>query len=239
MSIFSLHQIGVVRSCFPEKFGIPRQAGLAPSARATIEMVPPFNRLEMFRGLACFSHIWVHFIFHQAVNDGWKSTVRPPRLGGKQRLGIFATRSPHRPSFLGLSVVELRHIRAVQNGVTLEVAGIDLLDQTPVVDIKPYLPYSDAIEHAGGGRLAKAGCSDMRVIFSDQAQRFCRSYEEKTGKPLQQLIEELLEQDPRPANQKHQKTAFGMALWELNIRWRVQDSKIFVISCREQVAGDR
>ncbi|THB76610.1 MAG: tRNA (N6-threonylcarbamoyladenosine(37)-N6)-methyltransferase TrmO [Desulfobulbaceae bacterium] len=236
MRKISLNQIGVIKSCFPEKFGIPRQPGLAPSARAIIEMIPPFNRLEMFHGIEQFSHIWVHFIFHQAVNDGWKSTVRPPRLGGSQRMGIFATRSPHRPAFLGMSAVELLGINQIQEKVIVEIGGIDLLDQTPVIDIKPYLSYSDALDKATGGNFANEGSHDFRVIFSDQANSFCVEYEERTGNPLKQLIQEILAADPRPASQKNHKAEYGMILWEINVRWQIQGLEILVMSCQKQGA---
>ncbi|MCK5516240.1 MAG: tRNA (N6-threonylcarbamoyladenosine(37)-N6)-methyltransferase TrmO, partial [Desulfobulbaceae bacterium] len=140
--------IGVIHSCFSEKFGIPRQSGMVKSATAFLELLPPFNRKEMVRGLDGFSHIWVHFFFHQVVEEGWRPTVRPPWLGGKKRVGIFATRSPHRPNHIGMSAVKLVDIRREKKTYLIEVTGVDFLDQTPVLDIKPYVPYCDSVETA-------------------------------------------------------------------------------------------
>jgi tRNA-Thr(GGU) m(6)t(6)A37 methyltransferase TsaA len=217
--------IGRVRSCFPEKFGIPRQSGLVGSARATIELVPPFDREEMWRGLEQFSHIWVHFLFHQAVAAGWKNTVRPPRLGGRKRLGVFATRSPHRPNHLGLSVVRLLAVSCREGHCCLEVSGVDMLDGSPVIDIKPYLPYSDAIPQAHGGAdgFGRGAADKLKVCFSQEAKCFCDNYRQETERDLQALIIEMLRHDPRPASQKGNKKEFGMSLWNVNIRWRIED----------------
>ncbi|MBE0584885.1 MAG: tRNA (N6-threonylcarbamoyladenosine(37)-N6)-methyltransferase TrmO, partial [Desulfofustis sp.] len=129
--------IGIIRSCYRQKFGIPRQAGLTPSASAELQLVRPFARREMIQGLEQFSHLWLLFLFHGVVGDGWQATVRPPRLGGRKRIGVFATRSPHRPNHIGLSAVRLLGIESDGDGVTLALGGVDLLDGTPVLDIKP------------------------------------------------------------------------------------------------------
>lgn len=225
----SIEIIGHVSSCFTEKFGTPRQSGLVPSAEARIRLVPPFNRAEMVRGLEEFSHIWVHFLFHQACSDGWKPTVRPPRLGGSSRKGVWATRSPHRPNFMGLSAVQLKSIE-LDNGVELLVAGIDLMDGTPVLDIKPYLPSSDRIEEAGEG-WAGPDFEPLEVHFSAAAAEFCRAYEARTATPLRRLIVEVLRQDPRPASQRGRKEMYGMRLHDVNVRWQVNAASCQVISC--------
>ena len=149
--ICTIFPIARIHSCFSEKFGIPRQPGLAAKATARMEMLPPYDRSEMVRGLEKFSHIWIHFLFHDAITEGWRPTVRPPWLGGRKRVGVFASRSPHRPNFIGLSVVRLLEIHLEGKRLFLELAGVDFLDQTPVFDIKPYLPYSDRIIEATGG----------------------------------------------------------------------------------------
>ena len=228
--VFKVDVIGVVHSCFPEKFGIPRQAGLAPSALATIELIDPFNRQEMVRGLETFSHIWVQFLFHQSLSEGWKATVRPPRMGGKERLGVFATRSPHRPNHLGLSAVRLLELRLSGGSVELDIAGVDLLDGTPVLDLKPYIPYSDCLQEATGGWL-KNPFPEMQVKFSAQAEVFCDHYQQQHGRPLSALIREVLKTDPRPASQRSNRTGFGISFWDVNIRWKVSGNSCSVEEC--------
>jgi tRNA-Thr(GGU) m(6)t(6)A37 methyltransferase TsaA len=223
--------IGYVSSCFKEKFGTPRQCGLVPAAEARLKLVAPFNRRETVRGLEDFSHIWINFLFHQARGDGWKTTVRPPRLGGDRRMGVWATRSPHRPNFMGLSVVELKAID-FSNGVELVVAGVDFLDGTPVLDIKPYLPSSDSIRDATEG-WAGQECGALEVGFSAAATHFCTQYEAETGVPLYQLISEILKEDPRPASQKDKKKTYGMRLCNVNVRWRVSGSVCLVLGCEK------
>lgn len=222
--------IGIVHSCFSEKFGIPRQAGMAPSALATIELLEPFNREEMIRGLETFSHIWVQFLFHHSVSEGWKAMVRPPRLGGKERLGVFATRSPHRPNHIGLSAVRLLEVRCSGGHVELDIAGVDLLDGTPVLDIKPYVPYSDCLKEATRGWL-ETPFREMEVKFSRQAETFCALYEKEHGRPLSSLIREVLATDPRPASQRSRRFGFGVSFWDVNIRWDVSGNSCNVVRC--------
>ncbi len=145
-----IEPVGVIESCFKEKFGIPRQPGLVEAACASLRLLPPYDRAEAVRGLEGFSHVWLIFGFHATAAQGWRPTVRPPRLGGNARLGVFATRSTFRPNPLGLSVVRLLDIDT-RRGVQLQLAGGDLLNGTPVYDIKPYLPYADALSEAVGG----------------------------------------------------------------------------------------
>ena len=228
---FTIHTIGVIRSCFVEKFGIPRQPGLAPSACAEIELVEPYNRQEMVQGLERFSHIWIQFLFHETLSEGWKATVRPPRLGGNRRMGVFATRSPHRPNHLGLSAVRLLGIKTGDDRVRLELGGVDLLDGTPVVDIKPYIPYADCLKDASAGWLSDDFIK-MSVEFLHEPAEFCREYERTTGRKLARLIEEILEQDPRPASQRDRKHHFGMMLWEVNVRWKIDKERCVVTACQ-------
>jgi tRNA-Thr(GGU) m(6)t(6)A37 methyltransferase TsaA len=227
----SIDIIAYVNSCFTEKFGTPRQGGLVALAEARLVLVEPFNRREMVRGLEDFSHIWIHFLFHQARADGWKTTVRPPRLGGDKRIGVWATRSPHRPNFMGLSVVKLKGIE-FSNGVELVVAGVDLLDGTPVFDIKPYLPSSDSIEEAAEG-WAEQEFAALEVDFLPAADKFCTDYEAESGVPLQQLIREILREDPRPASQREKKDMYGMRLYNVNVRWQVSGAACLVLSCEK------
>jgi len=228
----SIEIIGYVTSCFTEKFAVPRQPGLTPSASARLRMVPPFNRKEMVRGLETFSHIWVQFLFHAASAEGWKPTVRPPRLGGTARRGVWATRSPHRPNFIGLSAVRLVEVD-VSEGVELVLGGIDLLDGTPVIDIKPYLPESDRMEGASDGWSAEP-FAELVVQFSAEAADFCRTYEQSTGSPLCSLITEVLQTDPRPASQRNRREEFGMLLWDVNVRWRTEGDVCRVLYCERR-----
>ena len=217
-----MQPIGIIHSCFTEKFGIPRQAGMVPAATARLELLPPFNRDEMVRGVEQFSHLWVHFLFHRTVAEGWKPTVRPPWLGGQKRVGVFASRSPHRPNHLGLSAVKLEAIVKEKGSIFLNLSGVDFLDRTPVLDIKPYIPYSDCLPSASCG-YAHGMQAEVRITFTAEASAFCARYESETGRNLTQLIGEMLRHDPRPASQKKHKSRYGMLLWDVNIRWCVEE----------------
>ncbi|RRJ85437.1 tRNA (N6-threonylcarbamoyladenosine(37)-N6)-methyltransferase TrmO [Aestuariirhabdus litorea] len=220
--------IGIIHSCFRQKFGIPRQPGLVRAARGELELLPPYNRREALAGLEGFSHLWIHFIFHRTMAEGWRPTIRPPRLGGKKRVGVFATRSTHRPNPLGMSVVRLESIVEREGKLLLELSGIDLLDQTPVVDIKPYLPYADIIDDASGG-FAPEPDGGAAVRFTVEVEQFCDHYQRQTRRDLRSLVEQILAQDPRPAY-LHQSSerSYGMHLWELNVRWRIEDGGFLV-----------
>lgn len=228
--ICTIQPIGVIRSCFTEKFGIPRQPGMIKSAVAELELYQEFNREEMLRGLEQFSHVWVHFLFHETVSEGWKPTIRPPWLGGKKRVGVFASRSPHRPNHMGLSAVRLNGIIRKGQRYVLELSGVDFLDLTPVLDIKPYVPYSDCLPGASSG-YAHGRRPSVHLEFSAESTAFCTAYQQKTGRNLQQLVQEMIENDPRPASQKGNRQKFGMLLWDVNIRWRVEEGVFFVEFC--------
>ena len=203
---------------------------MVPAATAELELFPPYGREEVTRGLAQFSHVWIHFVFHKCIEDGWKPTVRPPWLGGSKRVGVLATRSPHRPNHLGLSVVRLVSVAPGKKGVCLQLSGVDLLDGTPVIDVKPYVPYSDSIGSAECG-YAKGEVPEAEVLLSDQVCRFCDAYFARTGRNLRPLITQMIQQDPRPAGQKGVKESFGILLWDVNIRWTVAKQGFLVLSC--------
>ena len=228
---YRISQIGVIHSCYKEKFGVPRQPGLAPLAEGVIELSQEYAEAEAVRGLEQFSHIWVIFLFHQTLNSLWKPTVRPPRLGGNQRMGVFASRSPFRPNHLGLSVVALQHVEASAGRVCLHVNGLDLVDGTPVVDIKPYLPYVDAIPEAVGGYADQSPGKVLRVEFSSLAQQQCQSASEQYPQ-LEKLIEQVLVLDPRPAYSEGGDTerVYGMKLYEFDVKWVVRDDMVHVLS---------
>ena len=155
--MYNLEPIGTIESCFKEKFGIPRQPGLAPAAQATLVLHPPYSNPGAMAGLEAFSHIWLIYIFHAIEKGKWKPTVRPPRLGGNKRTGVFATRSNFRPNPLGISAVKLEKIVPDGETIRLELSGVDLLDGTPVLDIKPYIPFADAHPDATSGWLTDTG----------------------------------------------------------------------------------
>ena len=216
--------IGVVNSCFKEKFGIPRQSGLVKSSSAVIELVSPYNVADAVDGLELSSHIWVHFLFHANTCRDWKAKVRPPRLGGNASMGVFATRSPIRPNPLGLSVVKLNDVVVQKKmrgmSVQLHIAEHDLLEGTPVLDIKPYIPYADSLPDAVN-RFASAEPKQYLVEFSVSAQAVCASAL-AIALQLQSLIVQVLAQDPRPAYQKNDSNKlYGMRLHDWNVRWRV------------------
>jgi tRNA-Thr(GGU) m(6)t(6)A37 methyltransferase TsaA len=223
--------IGRIRTPFAEKFGIPRQAGLAPAAIGEVVLTPPFDRDEMVKGLTKFSHIWLIFVFDQAISEGWRPQVRPPRLGGQEKVGVFASRSPHRPNHLGMSVVRLLGLSRQSGGLVLHVAGIDLLDGTPLLDIKPYLPAADSVAEAVDNFLA-APPPPLAVTVHPQVERFCRQYQEESGRALRQLLVECLACDPRPASQRDERE-FGMRLWDVNIRFRVRDGQAEAFTCEK------
>lgn len=231
-----INPIGVIHSCYRQKFGIPRQPGIVTAAQTTLELLPPFNQENTVRGLEGFSHVWIHFVFHQTMDEGWRPTIRPPRLGGKERVGVFATRSTHRPNPLGLSVVELQKIETGNGKVLLHLGAADLLDGTPVIDIKPYLPYVDAKPDAKGG-FAPIPVQAAPVVFADEALEFCRLYEMRTQRQLSLLIEQVIGQDPRPAYLKEtSQRRHATALWDVNVIWHF-DGGQFVITAVEPMSG--
>ena len=219
---YSIETIAIARSPFREKFAIPRQPGLAPSVRTCIELQPPFDDPAALEGLAGITHVWLLFLFHAvgARNDSLR--VRPPRLGGNERLGVFATRSTHRPNGIGQSLVKVERIE----GSRLWVSGADLLDGTPVIDIKPYVPYSDCPPGAVNP-IAPAAPALLRVEWTETAQQQADEHSLRLNEPVKQVIAECLAQDPRPAYQQHDAAReYGVNLWDLNVRWHypTQDS---------------
>ena len=218
MSQYTIETIGIVRTCFPEKFGIPRQASLAPAAKGQLILEPPYNDPACIEGLEKSSHIWLSFIFHENIDQGWKPKVRPPRLGGNEKMGVFATRSPFRPNGLGLSVVALESIEQTTDGICLHLAGVDLVDGTPIVDIKPYVPYTDSVQDASN-TFAEQPPQLSPVIFTTTSQDFLSSYSDAN---LQDLITQVLQQNPQPAYHAiDPQREYKMALFNLTVTWRV------------------
>ncbi len=212
---YSVSPIGFVRSCFKEKFAIPRQPQLAPAARGVLELVAPFDQGDAVQGLEQVSHVWLLFLFHLALEDKPRLKVRPPRLGGNQSMGVFATRATHRPNGIGQSVVKLDKIEAGR----LWLSGIDLLDGTPVLDIKPYVPYADSVA-AASNQIASAAPALIPVQWEPSALTQAHGHGLRLGEPLIELIEQCLAQDPRPAYQTPTpERRYGAQFWDLDVRW--------------------
>ena len=207
--------VGIVRSCFKEKFAIPRQPQLAPAARGVLELLTPFDQGDAVAGLEQVSHVWLLFLFHQALEDKPRLKVRPPRLGGNKSMGVFATRATHRPNGIGQSVVRLE---GVEPGRLL-LSGIDLLDGTPVLDIKPYVPYADSVAGASNLMASDAPVA-IAVGWSDTALPQAHGHGQRLGEPLVELIEQCLAQDPRPAYQvPPPERVYGVKFWDVQVRW--------------------
>ena len=223
MEQHSIKVIARIRSDFPEKFGIPRQSGLVPELRAKIVFEPEFRNADALRGIEGFSHLWLIWQFSAAVRDTWSPTVRPPRLGGNERMGVFATRSPFRPNAVGLSCVKLEGVAQEDGlGSVLIVSGADLMDGTPIYDIKPYLPYADAHPEARGG-FAPAAKETIRV---ECAPELLESVPERQRAALLGV----LAQDPRPQYQDDPKRVYGMSFGGWDVKFRVQSGTLEVMS---------
>ncbi|MFZ7239613.1 tRNA (N6-threonylcarbamoyladenosine(37)-N6)-methyltransferase TrmO [Avibacterium avium] len=220
----TLSPIGIIHTPYKEKFSVPRQPNLVQDGIGTIRLLAPYNQPEAVRGLDQFSHLWLIFQFDKIPTGKWQPTVRPPRLGGNQRVGVFASRATHRPNPLGLSKVELKRIEINQGEVLLHLGSVDLVDGTPIFDIKPYIAYADSEPNANSGFAQQPPEAKLQVIFSEQAQAQLTKCGTKYPN-FSRFITELLEQDPRPAYQqgKTSDRIYGMKLYEFNVRWWVRD----------------
>ncbi len=229
MTDYLLTPIATVESPYKEKFGTPRQSGLAPSVRTRIVFLPEFSSPEAVRGLTDYSHLWLLFIFHHNWQKGWQPTVRPPRLGGNRRVGVYASRSPFRPNPIGLSAVKLLAVHDQEGDIYLEVEGADLIDGTPIVDIKPYIEYADSFPDAISGFAPQAPEPLLKVEYSPQAQTQLDALHHDTPE-LDAMIRETLSLDPRPAYRRNSqdKREYGVNLAGYNIRWQVSDENIKV-----------
>ena len=213
----TLEVIAYIHTDFPEKFGIPRQSGLVDT-RAEIVFEPEYRNPEALRGLEGYSHIWLLWGFSETGKGKWSPTVRPPRLGGNQRMGVFATPSPFRPNPLGLSCVELERIEERKGtGCVLHVRGADLMDKTPIYDIKPYLPYVDSHADAKGGFTHQVKEYGLKVEIPDE-------WMEIIPKEQREILLRILAQDPRPSYQEDPERIYGMEYAGMNIRFRVKDN---------------
>lgn len=220
-----MHPIGVLRTCYPEKFGVPRQPGLVKEAWGEVVLHPSYAKEEAVRGLEQFSHVWLITVFHLVPQDHVALTARPPRMGGNERLGVFATRTPFRPNQLGLSVVALDRIIQDEEGVRLLVKGVDWVDGTPVLDIKPYVPYADAVLQASGGLFAEAP-EKVPVRWecdppADGVTRF--------------IIEDSLSLSPQPAYHEDAGREYAVAIADHEVRWRSDgNGELVILACRKR-----
>lgn len=229
METMEMHPIAHMRSDFPTKFGIPRQSGLVEELRSVIVFEPEYRSEDALRGIEDFSHLWLIWQFSQAVREGWSPTVRPPRLGGNTRMGVFATRSPFRPNNLGLSCVRLLEVKHTQQyGTVLIVGGADLLDGTPIFDIKPYIPYSDSRPEAAGGFTDRVGDFLLDVKFPQELL-------EKLPADKQAAAVGVLSHDPRPSYQRTPGRVYGLNFAGFDIRFTVEDTVLTVQSVEKQI----
>ena len=217
-----LRVIARMESDFPDKFGIPRQSGLT-SLASRIVFEPEFRDPNALRGIEGWSHLWILWIFSEAVRPGWSPTVRPPRLGWNERVGVFATRSPFRPNNIGLSSVKLERVEHTENeGDVLIVSGADLMDGTPIIDIKPYVPYADAHPEASGGFAAEKFGKKLKVVFPEELLSRV-----EPGK--REGLKDLLAEDPRPAVQDDPERVYGMRFSDVEIKFVVSDGVLTVV----------
>jgi len=235
MDQFNITPIATIHSPYKEKFAIPRQPGLVNVATADIVFNSSLEAEQMVKGLEQYSHVWVIFAFHGTMDQGWKPQVKPPRLGGNKKMGVLATRSTFRPNPIGMSVVPLNSVSVLNGTVTLQIGTHDFLDKTPVIDIKPYIPYADAIPAANGG-IAQAAPTLLNVEFNARSIADLALYHDRHN-DLESFIRQVLAQDPRPAYKKlkEDNKYYGMQLFDLNIRWSMKDLTTIEVTGIEEI----
>lgn len=217
-----IHKIATIHTDFPSKFGIPRQSGLVPELKGEIVFEPEYRQPEAFRGLEGFSHLWLVWEFSKAKREHWSATVKPPRLGGNERMGVFATRSPFRPNPLGLSCVKLETIRwDEEKGPILVVSGVDLMDQTPIYDVKPYLPYADCKPDATSGFVDSLEHKELEVEIPEE-------WLEMIPVEKRDALYGVLAQDPRPSYQNDPERRYGIYFDQFDVRFHVVENRLTV-----------
>lgn len=244
--------IGVIRTAFAEKFGIPRQPGMVLEAKGVIELDRhPFFALACDK-LETFSHLWIIFVFHEHGARDWKPSIRPPRLGGRKKVGVLASRSPHRPNPIGLSAVRLDRVENTPKGVKIHVSGVDLLDGTPLLDIKPYIPFADSIPSANAGWAAEP-IEKFPVEFTEKSEAALERHERRLRIQrnddtidLRKMIIEMLELDPRPASLKRKIPAsntdstglrFAFTLFDFDVKWEIRNGTFAVLDLEDLIEG--
>ena len=230
MTVLSMEVIARIHTDLPEKFGVPRQSGLVPGLRGTVVFEPAFRNPDALRGIEGFSHLWLLFQFDRAVRKDWSPTVRPPRLGGNRRMGVFATRSPFRPNAIGLSSVRLEEVRQDPVlGPVLEVSGADLVDGTPILDIKPYLPYADCHPDAAGGFTDPLEMKPLAVQISPELLASFSSAQ-------QDGLLGVLACDPRPRYQEDAQRVYGLSFAGKNVKFTVAGDTLTVLAVEDENA---
>ena len=228
MENINIQIIARMRSDFATKFGIPRQSGLVEELRSTIVFEPEYRNADALRGIEGFSHLWIIWQFSEAVRSDWSPTVRPPRLGGNTRMGVFATRSPFRPNHLGLSCVKLLGVEETEEfGTVLHVGGADLMDGTPIFDIKPYVPYADCHPEAAGGFTDTAGEYLLQVAFPEELLSLLPA-------DKRQAAISVLSHDPRPSYQRNPDRVYGLTFAGYDIRFCVKED-ILTVTAVEKI----
>ena len=232
--------IGIIKTCFLEKFGVPRQSMMVSEARGVIHLDAEYAHPDTVLHLEEFTHLWVVYLFHKNQNanhpEKWTNTIQPPRIDAPKKVGVYASRSPHRPNPIGLSVVKLEKISVLKNGIEIEVSGVDILDGSPILDIKPYVPYADSVPEASSGWI-KNEITRYSVQFSEQAQTVMIKHL-VPGLNLQKLITEILEWDPRPRSQREQSPVeamtsvgkrFAFRLLDYDIHWLIKENATLLV----------
>ncbi|MDN3652205.1 tRNA (N6-threonylcarbamoyladenosine(37)-N6)-methyltransferase TrmO [Thalassotalea ponticola] len=228
---YQMSPIAVVHSPYKEKFAIPRQPNLVTAAHGKIELLLAANQHELVRDIEQHSHLWLVFVFHQTIERGWKPLVKAPRLGGNVKTGVLACRTTHRPNPIGISVVKFQGLSTVNGHLAIDISGLDLLDGTPILDIKPYIPYSDCVPQARSMMAPEAQKSSISITFSSTAQQQLAHYQSQYAN-FELLIRQVLAQDPRPAYRKRDlgQQEYGMRLYDCNIRWQINADICTVVS---------
>ena len=223
----TFNPIGTIHTCFKEKFGIPRQPNLIKELTAKIELFKDYSDPTIVKDLETFSHIWIIFFFNQIKQGEWSPSVRPPRLGGNKRIGLLASRSPYRPNPIGISPAKLLQIEIINKKIVIDINGVDLMDQTPILDLKPYIPQVDSLPDANNGWTNQATNSEIKeVTFSKFATEQLNSLSE--GLVIKKTIEQILFQDPRPGYKKSinkidfEKNKFAFKIYDFDVHWMVK-----------------
>lgn len=243
---YSFEPIGYIQSCFREKFGVARQSMMISQAQGILKLKPNPAYLDALSQLIDFSHIWIIFVFHKNIKKGWKPLINPPRIEAPKQVGVFASRSPHRPNPIGMSVVKIEEIDLLApSGIELHLSGLDILDGTPVLDIKPYLPYADSFVDATLG-WASQSIQKYQVEFSSGSVLSIQESGTKYHPNLQALLQQMLELDPRPTSQRKKSSiesdkseglVFAFRIFDFDVKWKIHNKGIFVLEL-ENLGGD-
>lgn len=236
MNPYSFEPIGFMKTAFTEKFGIPRQSMMVTAAQGILKLNPNPDFHLALKHLEKFSHIWIVYVFHQHMEKGWRPTIRPPRIDAPRKVGVFASRSPHRPNPIGMSAVILDRIDLeARGGIEIHLSGVDIMNGTPVLDIKPYLPFADSLPEANGG-WAQAEITKYNVSFSLECLRLISLLTEYPG--FKMLVTQMLEWDPRPTSQRrampidaeeNEGMIFAFRILNQDVKWQIRAKEIFVI----------